>query len=126
MNNMITFTRGDTYCITLTITTAEGVAYMLQEDDVLYLTVKSLYIPTPIINKRYTADDQLDNGVIEISFVPADTENLSELRYVYDIELVKGDGTVTTVIGPSEKSCDFNFILKPDVTLPGDRSGGKE
>lgn len=54
--------------------------------------------------------EEFDDGKAVIVFAPADTGGLDFGDYVYDIQLTRADGTVTTLVEPSV------FRLKEEVT----------
>ena len=130
--------RGDSKTYNLLITSPiDDSVYYLTNSDSLYMTVKDG--KDAVIKKKYIYSDQDIGGYVPIEIVPTDTENMrpSENRYIYDIELVTGDGNVVTVIPPEPNnsgSCEkydkkdkcvrdvlAHFIILPDVTLPEDR-----
>ena len=45
---------------------------------------------------------EFDDGTALININPEDTNDLSYVSYVYDIQLTKQDGTVKTIILPSK------------------------
>jgi len=85
--------RGDSESITV-----NGLS--LVAEDTIYFTVKT-NTNTKVISfqKKIT---EFVNGSAVIPIEHSDTKDLNFGRYVYDIQLTKADGTVTTVIQPHE------------------------
>lgn len=100
----ISMTRGDSETITVSCEARPFTA-----GDVLIFTVKeSVYdiaVKLQKVVKTFTEDGK---AVIEI--LPEDTSDLSFRTYCYDIQLTYADGTVTTIIKPS------NFKIEAEVT----------
>lgn len=100
-NKDLSMTRGDSESITI-----NGLG--LVSGDIIYLTVKE-HINTSNIafQKKVT---EFTNGNAVIGILPEDTKNLRFKKYVYDIQLTRADGKVTTIIKP------HNFIIEGEVT----------
>ena len=89
----IYLTRGDSAEFNINIIGADGNSYELQEGDLVELTVKEdVYSSEVLIHKIGT------NVVIE----PSDTSEMGYGTYVYDVQVTLSDGTVDTIIPPSE------------------------
>ena len=68
---------------------------ILKTGDTLYMTIRKLIDNSVIIQKTITT---FDNGVCQITIEPDDTRNLDEDNYIYDLKLVRGDGTIDSLI----------------------------
>lgn len=89
----IRLTRGDSAEFGITVYDAAGNLYELQEGDKVEFTVKeNVYSKTALIQKTGT----------QIQIKPEDTASLSYQKYVYDVQVTLADGTVDTIISPSE------------------------
>ena len=98
----IYLTRGDSAEFNINIIGVDGNPYELQEGDLVEFTVKEdVYSSEVLIHKTGT------NVVIE----PSDTSELRYGTYVYDVQVTLSDGTVDTVIPPSE------FSILSEVTF---------
>lgn len=97
--NTITMINGDSETITVNAIDIEGLPAAFMPGDTVYLTIKkSTYDATPIIQKIIT---EFVDGEAVIEFNPVDTINLSG-GYTYDIQLNRANGSVTTIIPPSQ------------------------
>ena len=104
----ISMTRGDSEMIKVTVKDTLGNIIPLVTGDTIYLTVReSMLSPTKIIEKIVT---EFDDGQALIIINPEDTNNLRFTSYVYDIQLTKENGSVKTIITPS------NFTITGEVT----------
>ena len=104
----ISMTRGDSEMIKVAIKDTLGNTIPLVTGDTIYLTVReSMLSPTKIIEKIVT---EFDDGQALIIINPEDTNNLRFTSYVYDIQLTKENGSVKTIITPS------NFTITGEVT----------
>lgn len=100
--------RGDSESITISCETAQNEPIALVTGDTIYFTVKvNTSTDTKLLQKIITA---FDGGVAVIELVPSDTKLLRYGSYRYDVQLVRGDGRVTTLVPPSA------FIIEPEVT----------
>lgn len=93
--------RGDSESITVQCSPS------FSEGDVITFTMRK-DIQEPIALQKVVT--QFDNGKAHIVIRHSDTEGLDFDDYVYDIQLTKADGTVTTLIEPS------TFRIKEEVT----------
>jgi len=80
--------------------------------DVVYFTVKT---STQTLNKIFQiiAEDfpnDFEDGEAIIHIRPQDTKDLRYHEYVYDVQLVRQGGEVTTIITPSK------FVVEEEVT----------
>ena len=96
----ISMTRGDSEAIKVTVKDTLGDVIPLVTGDTIYFTVReSMLDTTKIIEKIIT---EFDDGKALININPQDTNNLRFVAYVYDIQLTKENGTVKTIIPPSQ------------------------
>ena len=93
----IKMTRGDSESITV-------YGLNLVPGDTITLTVKDHINTDKIAFQRIITEFTDGNAVIGIR--PEDTKGLKFKKYVYDIELKRADGTVTTIIKPHEFTID--------------------
>lgn len=85
--------RGDTGTFSVS-PKIEGKA-ILKKGDELYFTLKKLQTKDMILQKKIT--DFVD-GVATITIEPKDTKNLEPDNYIYDLKLIRADGSVDTLI----------------------------
>jgi hypothetical protein len=89
----IYLTRGDSAEFNINIIDADGNPYELQEGDLVEFTIKEdIYSSDALIYKTGTT----------IVIEPSDTSRLRYGTYVYDVQVTLSDGTVDTIIPPSE------------------------
>ena len=100
--------RGDSETVTLMFTDSDKNLIPIANGDTLYFTVKKNIRDTEKILQKVLTDFPGGKAIIEIH--SSDTSLLSPGKYVYDIQLTKSSGSVTTLIPPSD------FILEGDVT----------
>lgn len=92
--------RGDSESLTIKIEESDGTPYEFQEGDIVYFTIKlRASAKEKMLQKivKFFPDNQ---AIIEIE--PKDTKGLGFRSYIYDIQLTRANGKVTTVI-PSSK-----------------------
>jgi hypothetical protein len=82
------------------------------DGDVVYFTVKA---STQTTNKIFQIiaddyEDDFEDGEAIIHIRPQDTKDLRYHQYVYDVQLVRQGGEVTTIITPSK------FVVEEEVT----------
>ena len=100
--------RGDSESITLSLKDGDA-AIPFVTGDTVYFTVKGRAILDEIaLQKIVTEFNEEGNCIIEIA--PNDTKDLRFRSYVYDIQLNRVDGTVTTIV-PCSK-----FAVLQEVT----------
>ena len=97
----IEMTRGDSESITVRCSEP------FQSGDTVYLTVREDADSGIAMQKVVTS---FPNGEAVFGILPGDTEGLDFGNYVYDIQLTRANGTVTTLIVPSR------FRLNEEVT----------
>ena len=93
----ITLTRGDTFLATVSMTDAQGEAYIPGEGDEVRFKCSKSYpsehgTDTPLIEKV------LDNSTLLLELDPEDTDGLRFGEYVYDVQLTTAAGVVDTFI----------------------------
>lgn len=100
--------RGDSEYITVSVKDDVGQQIPFVTGDIVYMTVKkNVHMTEKAFQKKITS---FINGDVYIEILPGDTNNLSVGDYVYDIQVNRADGRVTTIVPPS------TFILMGDVT----------
>lgn len=69
----------------------------LKSGDSIYFTVRKLIDNSIVIQKIIT---EFPDGICNITINPTDTSNLTtnDDNYIYDLKLVRGDGTVDSLI----------------------------
>lgn len=97
----ISMTRGDSESITVRCSES------FNEGDTVTFTMREA-VDEPIVLQKVITD--FPDGEAVIPFYPEDTEGLEFGDYVYDIQMTRADGTVTTLLVPAK------FTLKDEVT----------
>lgn len=101
--------RGDSETITVSCADINDQPLPFQVGDIVYFTVKERAIDVEkILQKIVTVFETDGTAIVDID--PIDTTNLKFKTYIYDIQWVKEDGTVTTIVRPSK------FTLLEEVT----------
>lgn len=67
----------------------------LSDGDTVYFTVRKLIDKSIIMQKIVT---EFENGACSITIEPEDTNILEADNYIYDLKLVRSDGTVDSLI----------------------------
>lgn len=67
----------------------------LKDGDTVYFTIRKLLDKSIILQKTITT---FEDGECEIIINPNDTINMNEDNYIYDLKLIRGDGTVDSLI----------------------------
>lgn len=98
--NNIILTRGDTFKAQIVIKDKDGNLYTPQNDDLIEFGVKKNYNTEDFLIKKVIPNDTM---ILRID--PEDTKSLGYGGYVYDMQLTKANGDVTT------------FITKASLTL---------
>lgn len=109
MENYITIFKGTSKLLTVEVIDNEGQPVTLVPgSDRIVLTAR---VRRGDAEKAIAkaASDFIDNTA-KIAFEPADTAELAGIRYVYDVQLVRADGSVHELIAPAVME------LKPTVT----------
>ena len=106
--NNITMTRGDSEAISIFCRNEDLTIVPLVTGDKIYFTVKvNVYQEIIILQKIITT---FTDGKAIVVIVPLDTKDLEFRSYVYDVQITRADGTVSTIIPPSK------FIIGGEVT----------
>jgi hypothetical protein len=100
--------RGDSESITLSLKDGAAVVPFVTGDTVYFTVKKSSLVDEIALQKIVTEFNEDGNCIIEIA--PNDTKDLGFRSYVYDIQLNRLDGTVTTIVPCS------NFAILQEVT----------
>lgn len=104
----ISMIRGDSQSITVSVIDKDGNKVPLTTGDTIYLTVKyNVNTEEKVLQKVIT---QFEDGNANIEITPDDTKDIPFKTYTYDIQLNRADGTVNTIIPPS------NFTIGSEVT----------
>lgn len=104
----ITMTRGDSESITVTMTDTNDSFVPFEAGDLLYFTVKETIGTDNIMLQKKV--EKFEEGSALIEILPDDTKDWRPFEYIYDVQLSRGDGTVSTIIKPSA------FKVEGDVT----------
>ena len=67
----------------------------LTDGDTVYFTIRKLLDKSVILQKVITT---FEDGACTITINPNDTINMNEDNYIYDLKLIRGDGTVDSLI----------------------------
>lgn len=104
----LTMIRGDSESIVLSLKDGDKIV-PFEIGDIVYFTVKQIANTDKImIQKTITEFDADGNCIIEIE--PDDTKHLEFRDYVYDIQLNRSNGRVTTIVPISK------FAVSEEVT----------
>ena len=104
----ITMTRGDSETISIFCKDILGTAVPFVTGDTVYFTIKrDIHEANIILQKIITT---FIDGKAIVTILPIDTKALEFISYIYDVQLTKADGTVTTIIPPSK------FTIGGEVT----------
>ena len=80
--------------------------YVLQEGDHIWFTLRKVKDNRILIQKDITT---FNDGVAEIVINPSDTENLEIGNYIYDLVMVRGDGSVDSLIPGGKDTAYFSI-----------------
>jgi hypothetical protein len=101
----IQLTRGDTAALTIDIVDeVTSTQYEVAPNDTITLSVKKT------VNDRTYYFQKIVTGTNRIIIEPSDTQKLGFGTYIYDVQLDKASGEVSTVLGPA------TFELLTEVT----------
>ena len=84
--------------------------YLLSDGATLYFTLRKLKDKSIVLQKSTT---EFEDGVGSIVLETADTEDLQEGTYIYDLVVIRGDGTRDTLIPEGRDS--LYFVIKRGV-----------
>ena len=108
-NRIIVINRGDTFSMLLTINMgepAEPIIYFLSPIDIVYFSIcePNQEFEEGVVRKKYTSDNQLEDGSIEIVLNSSDTEHLMTGTYYYEIKLkIGGEEEIVNTLVPKRK-----------------------
>ena len=106
--NTIYLTAGDSDTITVSLSENSG-PLLLKQGDTLYFSVKRRVRDTHYAFQKVVTEFEADgSAVIEIE--PQDTHSLPPSNYKYDVQITFADGTVATIVKPSD------FVVEAGVT----------
>ena len=101
----ISIPRGDTKHLKINVRDSQG-QHIDFDLDYVYLTVKKNFTDTePKFQKSLSSGtiSKLESGIYQTVIMPEDTDHLAYGRYVFDIEVIKGDRSApdfkTTKVG---------------------------
>lgn len=106
--NNLKMTRGDSETISISFVDKDKVPVVFSKEDIMYFTVKKSINTKRIAIQKIIRD--FPNGELKIDIEPSDTSGLTFGDYVYDIQFNKHDGTVKTIVPPSD------FVIGGEVT----------
>jgi len=106
--NNISMIRGDSETITVSCKDSNKADIPLVTGDTVYFTIKNTVNDIEKILQKVITE--FVNGTAIIPISPEDTKTLDFSTYVYDIQLKFADGTIKTIITPSE------FTIEGEVT----------
>lgn len=84
--------------------------YLLTDGATLYFTLRKLQDSSVILTKQTS---EFEDGIGVITIETADTENLDEGTYIYDLVMIRADGTRDTLIPEGRDS--MYFVIKRGV-----------
>lgn len=84
--------------------------YVLKEGDHLWFTVRKIKDKTILLQKDI---DTFEDGKAEIVIEPNDTANFEIGNYIYDLVMIRSDGTVDSLM-PNGKDTAY-FCIKRGV-----------
>ena len=94
----ISIPRGDTKHLKINVRDSQG-QHIDFDLDYVYLTVKKNFTDTePKFQKSLSSGtiSKLESGIYQTVIMPEDTDHLAYGRYVFDIEVIKGDISAPT------------------------------
>jgi hypothetical protein len=104
LNNVIYLTRGDSAHFDVVPKNPDETVYTPQEGDVITFTAKVSPGRDAVISKTGAT----------ITFEPADTANLANSEYIYDIDIKLANGEVNTIV-PADGDKPGRLILGVNV-----------
>lgn len=103
--NSLSMVRGDSESLIISMESDDGTLIPFQEGDTVYFTVKtSTMTEDKTLQKIITV---FQEGIAIAPIDPIDTKLLNYGSYVFDIQVVFRDGTVTTIVPPPT---EFNIL----------------
>ena len=104
----MTMIRGDSETIFVSMEDAENEKVAFKTGDTLRMTIKDSLKSAVNILQKVITEFEYWNAIIILT--PEDTKDLRVKEYIYDVQLTRADGTVSTIIKPSK------FTIEGDVT----------
>lgn len=80
--------------------------YALKDGDHLWFTVRKIKDKTILLQKDITT---FEDGKAEIVISPSDTENFELGNYIYDLVMVRSDGSVDSLIPGGRDTAYFSI-----------------
>ena len=80
--------------------------YVLKEGDHLWFTVRKIKDKTILLQKDVT---EFEDGMAEVIIKPSDTANFEIGNYIYDLKMIREDGTVDSLIPGGRDSAYFSI-----------------
>lgn len=114
-NRNIELTRGDSCEFSIWINFGDRLnpeTYMLKDSDTLYFGILEPFatFETAIVKKKFTAENQSENGFMKIKLKSDDTANLLPGRYYYTAKLRYFDDDNEEQVKTIVPECEF-YIL---------------
>ena len=115
--NDISFARGDTWPLKISVKYKSTSDYVDFDFDDVYFTVKKNFTDTSYKFQKRLSDgsitaDQEQIGCFHVKIMPEDTDGLAFGQYVYDVEVVKKDGDKIGI----KKTLSGNLYLTSEST----------
>ena len=113
--NSLTFIRGTTKTLRLTVTKPDGSLYDLTGGRLVFTVKGALSDDLPVLQKRTNipAEGVITDprrGIAEFYFVPADTQGIQPCTLIFDVWLITAAGERFCVVQRS------SFVVQPGVT----------
>lgn len=96
--------RGDTG--TFSVAPKINGEYVLENGDHIWFTLRKIKDNRILIQKDIT---EFENGIAEIVIEPNDTVNMELGNYIYDLKMIRGDGTVDSLIPGGRDTAYFSL-----------------
>jgi hypothetical protein len=96
--------RGDTG--TFSVRPKVNGEYVLKDGDHLWFTVRKIKDKTILLQKDITT---FEDGKAEVIINPNDTANFEIGNYIYDLKMIRSDGTVDSLIPGGRDSAYFSI-----------------
>ena len=80
--------------------------YVLKDGDHVCFTLRKIKDNTILLQKDIT---EFNNGIAEIIIEPSDTTNFELGNYIYDLVMVRADGTVDSLIPGGRDTAYFSI-----------------
>lgn len=96
--------RGDTG--TFSVAPKINGEYVLEDGDHIWFTLRKIKDNRILIQKDIT---EFENGIAEIVIEPNDTVNMELGNYIYDLKMIREDGTVDSLIPGGRDTAYFSL-----------------